>query len=209
MKTMTRISIIVFFGSLWGILEATLGYALQFPLIPFFVSGMIMFPIAAGLLIRAYLLLQSRLNLLWIGIIAMSIKSINLLLPMNPWRTVNPMIAIILESLLMVGVVTLIVKKPIKLQVVGLFAASIGWRTLFLAFMFLQYTTTGFLHNDISSLTAILTFIFIFGVVNTFIALLIHQLLLRIETKRYFKIQFNPIMSATLFVIALVLSYIL
>ncbi len=42
---------IVFFGGLWGgLLEATLGYVLH--LVPAYISGIIMFPIALGLLAR-------------------------------------------------------------------------------------------------------------------------------------------------------------
>ena len=43
---------IVFFGALWGITEATLGFLLHF--LPPTIAGIVMFPIAVLILVKAY-----------------------------------------------------------------------------------------------------------------------------------------------------------
>ena len=70
---------IIFYGALWGFLEATLGYVLHW--IPTLIAGTIMFPIASVILLRAYNKTKSKSALLYIGLVAATIKSIDLLLP--------------------------------------------------------------------------------------------------------------------------------
>ena len=54
----TFISNIIFWGSIWGIMEATLGYLLHW--LPQLISGNIMFPIGAAILLLAYKVNSSR-----------------------------------------------------------------------------------------------------------------------------------------------------
>ena len=67
---------VLFFGAIWGILEATLGYVLQF--LPPLVSGSVMFPIAATLMLITYQNTKSRSAMVYVAAIAASIKAINL-----------------------------------------------------------------------------------------------------------------------------------
>jgi len=71
MKKQKALFTIIFYGSIWGILEATLGYVLH--LVPTFISGLIMFPIATFILVRAYQVLGSKKSILYIGLIAAAI----------------------------------------------------------------------------------------------------------------------------------------
>ena len=86
---------IIFFGSLWGLLEATIGYSLQF--LPPLVSGSVMFPIAATIMYWAYRNSESKISIIFVAMIAASIKAINFFMPgLPPLKTYNPMITIML-----------------------------------------------------------------------------------------------------------------
>jgi xanthine/uracil permease len=103
---------IIFFGALWGILEATLGYLLQF--LPPLVSGSVMFPIAATLMILTYNHTKSKSAMIYVAMIAATIKSVNFFMPgLLPIKTYNPMISIMLQSLVMVLIIPLFQKKNV------------------------------------------------------------------------------------------------
>ena len=88
---------VLFFGAIWGILEATLGYALKF--LPPLVSGSVMFPIAATLMVVTYQNTKSKSTMIYVAAIAASIKAINLFMPgLPPIKTYNPMVAMMLQS---------------------------------------------------------------------------------------------------------------
>ncbi len=131
---------ILFFGSIWGILEATIGNLLHY--LPTFIAGTIMFPIAAAILYKAYDATKSKASLLYVGIVAVAIKAINFLLPQySVFKVINPMIFIILESLMFVAVITLIKSdNPIK-KYSALPIASISWRLLFVGYMLVNGST--------------------------------------------------------------------
>ncbi len=106
---------ILFFGALWGIIEATLGYVLQF--LPPYVSGAVMFPIAAMILFVAFNQTRSASSLVLIGLVAASFKSVNFLMPgLLAVKTYNPMIAIVLQSMVVALVVGVMeqVSRPEK-----------------------------------------------------------------------------------------------
>mgnify|MGYP000846061580 FL=1 len=101
-----RLSVILVFGSIWGIIEATLGYALH--LLPALIAGSVMFPLVMFILLRARRATTNRIDIILIGFLAAMIKSVNLLMPaLNIYKTINPMVAIILQSLVVFAVVPL------------------------------------------------------------------------------------------------------
>lgn len=86
-------------GSLWGIFEATLGHALHF--LPYGFSGMFMMPIGFYFMYNAYKKNEKRSTVISVGILAATIKLVDLLLPgRSPMGVINPAASIILESLL-------------------------------------------------------------------------------------------------------------
>ncbi len=198
---------VIFFGALWGILEATLGYALQF--LPAFFSGLIMFPIATGILTKAYQRTSSQKALLMIGVVAATIKSVNLFMPIYHWRTINPMVAIILETLLITAVVMIIVKRSAPQQLIAIFGVSYAWRTLYLLYMGAQMLATGFVHQDISSVQHIATFILIHGSLSAGIAFGVVHLSQYFSTVFNRRLQINPITAVITLVIAVALTLFL
>lgn len=162
---------VLFYGSLWGLLEATIGHILHF--IPATIAGSIMFPIAGVILYKAYQKIGSRFALFYIGAVAASIKSIDLLLPqLSVFKTINPMISIMLEALVVVVVVNLVVSKYPMKKAIAFPIASIGWRSLFISWMGFQYVTTGNLAPYIKTFEAGFGFVIISGLISGAIATL-------------------------------------
>ncbi len=160
---------ILFYGSLWGLLEATLGHVLH--LIPATIAGSIMFPIAGAILYKAYKKTQSRFALFYIGIVAASIKSVDFLLPqLNIYKTINPMISILLEAMVVVLIVNLLVSPSPTKKYIALPIASITWRTLFISWMGLQFVLTGNQAPYIRSFGAGFEFVVISGLLSGLIA---------------------------------------
>ena len=149
---------ILFYGSLWGILEAT-------------IAGSIMFPIAGLILYKAYQKTESRQSLFYIGVVAASIKSVDLLLPqLSIYKTINPMISILLEAVVVVLVVNLLISQAPQKKYIALPIASIGWRAIFIAWMGFQYITTGNLAPYITSFAAGFEFVILVGLLSGAIA---------------------------------------
>ncbi len=157
-----QLATLLFFGSIWGLLEATLGYALHF--LPILISGSIMFPLAAFILMMAEKKLKSPWSLMWIGLIATSIKSINFLMPgLLPIKTYNPMIAIMIQSLVMVGVVIIAKKSPQGITMLALGLVSFLWRGLFLVNNVINHQLTGFNFPQLASMDATIEFMWVYG----------------------------------------------
>ena len=156
---------ILFYGSLWGIVEATLGYALHW--IPATIAGSILFPIAGLILYKAYQETNSRLSLMYMGLVAASIKAVDFYLPqISIYKTLNPMISILMEALLVVLVVNLLVDPKPGRKYLALPIASIGWRALFLAWMVAQFYLTGNQAPYIQTIGAASQFLLVSGLLS-------------------------------------------
>lgn len=88
---------ILFFGSLWGIIEATLGYVLH--LLPIKIGSFIWLPLAFFFMRQVYKNTGKISSIIYISIMAASIKMLNLFLPVRVDKVINPAISIILEGL--------------------------------------------------------------------------------------------------------------
>jgi len=118
---------VLLYGGLWGLLEATVGYGLH--LLPSGFSGMIMFPIGFYCMYNAYKISHHRSAIFYTAIIAASIKLIDLFLPAHsPMSVINPAVSILLESLVVVGFVS--IYKEIRHYRHALMA-SFAWIVLF------------------------------------------------------------------------------
>lgn len=105
---------VLFFGGLWGIIEATLGSLLHLPIFDatgiFFCSSTIIVPIAMFMLGCCYKYTGKVRSLIYMGILAASIKAIVCAIFGLKF---NPVYYIMLESLVMTGAVILV--RPTKL----------------------------------------------------------------------------------------------
>ncbi|HOJ45196.1 MAG TPA: hypothetical protein PK340_04130 [Bacilli bacterium] len=166
MNKKSLIANVVLFGALWGLLEASLGYALQF--LPPLFSGSIMFPIGAMLMYWAYRNTDNKASIVYVALIAASIKAINFLMPgLPPIKTYNPMISIMLQSLVMVVIVSLISRNRPAYGFLGIGILAVLWRTLFIVNITINHALTGFPFPQLVSPQSILSFIFLYGALET------------------------------------------
>ena len=127
----------IFYGSVWGMLEATLGYLLHFvsDFIPG-ISSFIMFPIGFSIMFRAYRKSSELQTVLVCGITAAAIKLVNFFLPVsNILKIVNPSISIVMESIAVLLVIFFAVQKGRKLNPLDIAAMTFGWRTVYLIYL--------------------------------------------------------------------------
>ncbi|MCF7833010.1 MAG: hypothetical protein K9N05_05500 [Candidatus Marinimicrobia bacterium] len=126
-NTVKTIQTIILMGALWGICEASFGYALHF--LPYGFSGMFMFPIGMYFMVNAYKQSESKNAVLWVGLIAASVKFIDLLLPTrSPMTVINPATSIILESLVVFAFVKVFNSKKV---VASSYLIGLSWILLF------------------------------------------------------------------------------
>jgi hypothetical protein len=194
---------IVFFGALWGLVEATLGYALH--ILPALIAGSIMFPIVMVILYQAYKSLDSRKAILFVGFVAILIKSSNLLLPfLFPAKTINPMIAMFIQTLLAFAFIPNLSSSSIVKKVVILTGISVTWRLGMIGYYAINYSLTSFLDFRIANFDSALAFVLFEGLISGAFAIILvigfekFKLLDRVKTLRI-----NPILSTVALALAL------
>ncbi len=207
-KLIMLIAKIIFYGAIWGIVEATLGYLLHFA--PPTIAGLIMFPIATFILIKAYRSTGSRSSLLYIGLIAASIKAVDFMLPgMMVFKTINPIISIVLESLVVfVALPILSSKKTIK-RVLGAISTSITWRTGFVLYMLIQYLVTKNATIYITSPTYSLSFVMISGLIGGLLVMGVLWFEQSFKKVVFSKIHFRPVYAVLTLILALGIQYLI
>lgn len=130
---------IVYWGSLWGIAEATLGYvlhmaAIQLPGVP----GFVMFPVAFYFMRKAYLSTRKPGVVFQVALVAALIKCCDFLIPSNiPIRILNPALSIVLEGLAVALVFAYVERKKIAIGFASVFSMGVLWRSVFLFYLFL------------------------------------------------------------------------
>jgi len=127
-QSWTRVIIgILVFGSIWGLLEATLGGFLNMIIFPN--KGAIMGGIGMAIMGAALAIYRKPAMLPGIGIVAASFKWLNawlLFVPVSAIHIVNPAMAIFLESLVFSLVVTFLMYRMDKNVYVGAWAAFLA-----------------------------------------------------------------------------------
>jgi len=130
---------IVFWGSLWGIAEATLGYvlhmaAIQLPGVP----GFVMLPVAFYFMRKAYLAIGKAGAVYQVALVSALIKCCDFLIPGNiPIRILNPALSILLEGLAVALVFAYAERKRNAIGFASVFAMGVLWRAVFLFHLFL------------------------------------------------------------------------
>lgn len=207
---MKNLPTIIFFGSIWGIIEATLGYLLHLLPVSIYISGTVLFPLVTLILYKAYKQTNSKSALLAIGGIAALIKAVDFFMPFgSPFKIINPIYSIIIESLLVLVVISVLDKDNLTSKIKALAIASIGWRVLYLAYNGVQYLANGFVSDYLVSFTAALQFTLLFGLLSAALGLgliYLDKFLTNNIKHKAFKI--NPIVSLTTLFIAIVLTII-
>ncbi len=157
----------LFLGSMWGFLEATLGYFLHIlSKITFMpsISGFVMFPIAFFFMRLAFKETDSVVSIFYTAAVAATIKLVDLFIPvLSPVHVVNPAIAIILEGLAVSVFFKVFTVREGRFMFAEGILVSAGWRILFIAFLFVFYRYGGLLARGSAEVSR---FILLDGFVN-------------------------------------------
>ena len=126
--------IVLFWGALWGLAEATLGFVLHAAAaaIPG-IQGFVMFPIAFVLMERAVAASGKPWAAFAASWIAAGVKMADFLIPgAVPLRVLNPALALLLEGFVVWGVLAWCGRSGVRVNGWHALAASLLWRGLFL-----------------------------------------------------------------------------
>lgn len=123
--------VLLFWGSIWGIVEATIGYG--FHALNFRGGSVILYTVGIFCMLKAAT--QTGMgNRAFLGtaVVASSLKFIDFLLPVTGCGVINPALWIIAESLLMIGVFSFFSISARKVE-----APSLRWESIIAAPAFL------------------------------------------------------------------------
>ncbi len=124
---------ILLWGALWGLAEATLGFALHkaavaLPGLP----GFLMFPVAAFFLERTVRTAGNASAALGASAVAAVVKLTGLAVPgADPIRVLNPALSILFEGLAVAALFAVFARAGREPGLLGAFAAAVAWRGAF------------------------------------------------------------------------------
>jgi len=199
---------VIYYGSLWGLAEATAGHVLHLLRIPG-LAGFIMFPMGFFLMSRAFSRSGRFLAVFLTSWIAAGIKLADLVLPGADILAVwNPAQAILLEGLTAAALL-LVLKARRQLAFVTVLLASLSWR---LGHVFLCLLWTGLFHAP-NLFQAGAAFFYRFLLLDSLINGILLYHLLKISPRylpeRTTRFLVKPVLSLSLLVAALSLELIL
>lgn len=158
---------VVFFGSIWGIVEATLGYLLHGMNLS--VGWCIWFPLAFYFLDKIYRKTGDAWCVLYGGFVAAAIKLTDLFIEPNVIKVVNPSASIIFEVVSLLILYKVMEKRNKKVGVLGIAGVNVAWRAIFLTYIFLFMPKTVISTSQLRALNPFLQFMLLESAANTII----------------------------------------
>lgn len=130
-----RFDAVVLWGALWGITEATLGYALH--LLPVNPGWFVWFPVAYFFMRRVRGETGSNAAVLHTAAVAASVKFVNILMPGSIDRVVNPAASILLEAMCVYVLYRFIIRdnRTSWSEYAGAFGLSFLWRAPYVGYV--------------------------------------------------------------------------
>ncbi|HQO76870.1 MAG TPA: hypothetical protein PLB50_09350 [Candidatus Saccharicenans sp.] len=108
------LSTVIFWGSIWGLAEATLGYLLHVSKIPG-LAGAVMSAVAFFLLYRLYQQTGSAAAVIGASLVAAGLKSLDIVVsPVGLMDVINPVQAIIIEGLVATLALKVLNRRPVR-----------------------------------------------------------------------------------------------
>lgn len=130
-----NISTAIFWGSIWGIMEATLGYLLH--KINFRFGWCIWFPLAFYFMDKIYRQVKKAEYVLYGALITSAIKLSDLFIETRIDKVINPSVSIILEAAAVFVVYKVLEKKHKKIRIAEVTAVNFFWRGLYIGYLFI------------------------------------------------------------------------
>ena len=143
----------LFWGGAWGLCEATFGHVLHMARIPG-LPALVMFPIGAALMMRAWRETGRLQAILICGAAAASVKLGGLLIPaVDVFAVVNPARAILLQSLAFAGIAAAAGSRRFSLPFSAFVAVSLSWRLFYAGLALTEGRWWGFANISDSTLS--------------------------------------------------------
>lgn len=130
-----NLSTAIFWGSIWGITEATLGYLLH--KIDFRFGWCIWFPLAFYFMDKIYRQVKKAEYALYGALITSTIKLTDLFIETRVDKVINPSVSIILEAAAVFVVYKVVEKNHKKIGIAAVTAVNFFWRGLYIGYLFL------------------------------------------------------------------------
>lgn len=201
------ISIILVWGAIWGIIEATIGNVLH--MLPFRVpTGSILFPIGYFCMQKSFNETEDIKSMFFTASIAASIKLINLFSPMIPViKVINPATCVLLEGLAVAVVFTIYKYKDSDIGFKQSMIMSSSWRIGYYILSFAIFIPLKMMEaSSILGLGRFVEFFIINGLVNSMIIYAYGKIVSR--SKRISRFKYNLPISASLFLLAVLVTWI-
>lgn len=198
-------SAVVFWGSLWGLIEATIGYGLHLLHIRG-VTSFFLFPMACYYMDKVRKQASSQWAILYMALLAAGIKLLDFFIPGNdPIRIIFPSIAIVLEGMAVFGAFMFVEKKERKFGYLEALFVSSAWR---IVFTLLQFATLP--QAKVPSSQSVIKFIIVDSLVNSALIYLYTKLIKpREDAKKKVVRQINPIASVIVLVLTILSKWVI
>ena len=176
-----QIETVLFWGSLWGLEEATLGHVLH--LLPVNIGWLFWFPLAYLFMFLTYQKTGKVTAVLWTAAMASSIKSIDLLLPIRIDKVINPAVSILLE-----GAAVFLLVKVIRPRTTGKsrflipFASSLIYQLFYMIYI----SIVPLFFTAIPGVTNVFTYLNygLHGLVNGIMLVIISEFCIRVFNRK-------------------------
>jgi hypothetical protein len=213
-ETVTKIAMVsLFWGALWGIAEATLGYLAHLISVIPGTAGFIMFPIGFYFMTRAYKAVGKTGVLFSTAAVAAGIKLVDLFLPgLSPIKTINPALSILMEALAVMVVFKLLDGSRVeagRFRFRDALAASAGWRLGFLFYSSLLFVFAVSEEFIQIGLAHILRFMLLESVINALIIVGYLKMEKLLKWDKWSFADVRPVLACSVFAAAILLKSVL
>lgn len=128
---------IIFWGSMWGIAEATIGYVLHMAAIALpGLPGFVMFPVAFFFMRKVYHENKETRAVFYAAVVAAGIKMVDFMIPGNiPLRIINPALSILMEGLAVALVFAYCWSRNKEFGFLESFSSGVLWRGMWTGYL--------------------------------------------------------------------------
>lgn len=202
-----NISTAIFWGSLWGIMEATLGYLLH--KINFSFGWCIWFPMAFYFMDKIYRQVKKAQYVLYGALITSIIKLADLFIETRADKVINPSVSIILEATAIFAVYKIVESNHKKIGIAAVTVVNFLWRGLYIVYLLLA--PKSFLAiSPLRGINPLLQFILVESTANIAIIMLYVVFKDKFEKESVKEstalIRIKPIASFMMFIVAVTLQ---
>lgn len=190
----------IFYGGLWGIIEATLGFIIHLTNIS---STIILCPLAFFFMNQAYKSTGKISSILFISVISACIKLLDLSTNIRLDKVINPAISILLEGSSFAIMIYILKKNEFRkgTQYIGIFGMNTLWRSAYCVYLF--YAPRFIYENSILiSTQKVLDFMIIKNIETSIVLIILFLLEYKIKLPVLKKV--NPAIAILLLLICII-----